>query len=106
MKVSFLSILIISLYILLSMAVFAQDAQHTQHQHGASPTPTPKPADTMQDMPDMPGMQHGSAHDQPVTFIDEILHHDTAGTSAQPKTTKQTTHLRGGGEGVVFFSWR
>jgi len=30
-------------------------------------------------MQDMPGMQHGSMHEQPMTFIDEILHHDTAG---------------------------
>jgi len=43
-----------------------------------------------QDM-QMPGMQHGSAHgghamnmQQPTTFIEEILAHDTAGTSAEP----------------------
>ncbi|HXO37092.1 MAG TPA: hypothetical protein VN872_00560, partial [Candidatus Acidoferrum sp.] len=85
------------------MAVFAQDAQHTQHQHGASPTPTPKPADTMQDMPDMPGMQHGSAHDQPVTFIDEILHHDTAGTSAQPNSTNEPMIMRVRGKWMFMF---
>jgi hypothetical protein len=100
MKASFLSVLIISLYVWLSVAVFAQDAQQTQHQHGASPTPTPKPADTMQDMP---GMQHGSAHDQPVTFIDEILHHNTAGTSAQPNSTNEPMIMRARGKWMFMF---
>jgi hypothetical protein len=42
----------------------------------------------------MPGMQHGSPHSghtmgvhQPTTFIEEILEHDTAGTSADPAST-------------------
>ena len=40
-------------------------------------------------MPDMPGMQHGTTHQQPATFIDEILHHSTSGTSAQPNSTAE-----------------
>ena len=32
-------------------------------------------------------MQHGAEHQQPDNFIDEILHHTTAGTSAQPNST-------------------
>ena len=43
----------------------------------------------MPDMPDMPGMQHGMPHHQPLTFIGEILHHDTSGTSAQPNSTSE-----------------
>jgi len=36
----------------------------------------------------MPGMQH-AMHQQPETFIDEILHHATAGTSAQPNSVQE-----------------
>ena len=39
------------------------------------------------DMADMPGMDHG-AH-KPISFIDEILHHSTSGTSAQPNSTAE-----------------
>jgi hypothetical protein len=42
-------------------------------------------------MQDMPGMNMGQMHDmpsmQPQNFIDEILQHDTSGTSAQPNST-------------------
>ena len=48
-------------------------------------------------MQDMPGMQHDSAHMQPLTFINKILLHDTAGTSAQPNSIDEPMimHVRG-----------
>jgi hypothetical protein len=86
MKVSFLSVLIFFFAMNFAGAAVAQEPQPAQHQYGGGQTTPPKPAETM---PDMPGMQHDSAHQQPVTFIDEILHHDTAGTSAQPNSTDE-----------------
>lgn len=100
MKLSFLSVLIISLFIRFSMAAAAQEAQPSQHQHGTSPAPPPKPDETMQDMP---GMQHGPAHEQPMTFIDEILHHDTAGTSALPNSTVEPMIMRMRGKWMFMF---
>lgn len=102
MKRSFLSVLII-LLILFSATVFGQSAQPPQHQHDANPTPTPKPDDAMQDMQDMPGMQHGAIHEQPVTFINEILLHDTAGTSAQPNSTDEPMLMRVRGKWMFMF---
>ena len=80
MKRSFLFILIIFL-ILFSAIVFAQNAEVPHHQHEGVASPIPKADDSMSNMP---GMQHGATHAQSLTFIDEILHHDTSGTSAQP----------------------
>lgn len=94
MKVSVLSVLILFYVMGLAAIAAAQEAQSTQHQHGDSQKPPPKPAETMPDMQDMPGMQHDSAHQQPVTFIDEILHHSTAGTSAQPNSTAEPMIMR------------
>ena len=73
MKHSFLSNLII-LLILFSVTVFAQSAHN-------------RPAGGNQDesMLDMPGMQHGSAHNQATTFIDEILHHFNIGDISTAK---------------------
>ncbi|HSK44123.1 MAG TPA: hypothetical protein VLA83_09590, partial [Candidatus Binatia bacterium] len=98
---SFLFVLII-LFVLFSAVVFGQSSQTPQHQHDASPgpTPTPKPDDAMQDMP---GMQHGSEHEQPMTFIDEILHHATAGTSAQPNSTDEPMIMRMRGKWMFMF---
>jgi hypothetical protein len=98
MKVLFLSVVLIFTIIQVSVAG-AQDA-HTQHQHAASPTPTPKPDETMSDMP---GMQHSTGHQQPMTFIDEILHHDTAGTSAQPNSTDEPMIMRMHGKWMFMF---
>jgi hypothetical protein len=102
MRVLFFSVLIIFSLIQFSVAG-AQDSQSSQHQHGASPTPTPKPNDTTQDMPDMPGMQHFGEHAQPMTFIEEILHHATAGTSAQPNSTADPMIMRVRGKWVFMF---
>ncbi|HEY4675844.1 MAG TPA: hypothetical protein VIJ01_01705 [Candidatus Angelobacter sp.] len=99
MKRSFLSVLII-LFILFSATAFAQSPQTSAHRHSANPTPTPMPDDAMQDMP---GMQHGSTHEQPITFIDEILHHSTAGTSAQPNSTVEPMIMRARGKWMFMF---
>jgi hypothetical protein len=100
MKFSFLSVLIIFLLIPFCVTTSAQGAGPSQHQHGATPIPTPKPDDAMQDMP---GMQHGSIHEQPMTFIDEILHHDTAGTSAQPNSTAEPMIMLSHGKWMFMF---
>ncbi len=41
----------------------------------------------------MPGMAHDQ-HQQDTTFIDEILHHATAGTSAQPNSVQEPMLMR------------
>jgi hypothetical protein len=99
MKVSFLSVLI--LFCVMSFAA-PSTAQETPppHQHGESQKHPSQPAETM---PDMPGMQHDSAHQQPVTFIDEILHHSTAGTSAQPNSTAEPMIMRTRGKWMFMF---
>jgi hypothetical protein len=99
MKRSFLSDLII-LLILFSSTIFGQNAPSSQHLHGGNPTPSAKPDDTMQDMP---GMQHDSAHQQPMTFTDEILLHATAGTSAQPNSTDSPMIMRVRGKWMFMF---
>src|SRR5579864_8661984 len=99
MKHTVLSVVAIS-FILFSATAFAQETKIAHAQHGASPTPTPKPDDAMQDMP---GMQHASTHEQPTTFIDEILHHDTAGTSAQPNSTTAPMIMRERGKWMFMF---
>jgi hypothetical protein len=62
-----------------------------------------------QDM-QMPGMQHGSAHSghamgmhQPATFIEEILQHDTAGTSAEPASTPHEMLMTQKGPWMLMF---
>jgi len=99
MKRSFLFVLVI-LFILFSAAVFGQNSQTSKHQHSANPTPPPMPDDDMQNMP---GMQHSSMHEQPTTFIDEILHHSTAGTSAQPTSTNEPMIMRVHGKWMFMF---
>ena len=102
MKRSFLSDLII-LLILFSLAGFGQNAPSSQHQHGGNLTPPAKPDGTMQDMLDMSGMQHGSSNNQRITFIDEILDHATAGTSAQPNSTDEPMIMRIRGKWMFMF---
>jgi hypothetical protein len=41
----------------------------------------------MQNMPGMPMDEHGSMNMQPENFIEAIVHHATAGTSAEPNST-------------------
>jgi hypothetical protein len=100
MKRSFLSVLIIIGFILFSAIALAQDAEAAHHQHGANPTSAEKPDKEMQNMP---GMQPDAMHEQPVTFIDAILHHDTAGTSAQPNSTSEPMIMRSRGKWMFMF---
>jgi hypothetical protein len=74
-------------------AAAADDTQPSQHEHSAQTQNA-----TMQDMPGMHGMDH-----QPATFIDEILHHDTAGTSAQPDSTAEPMIMRVRGKWMFMF---
>jgi hypothetical protein len=96
----FLSVLIIALLILFSAVMFGQSSRPPQHEHDASFAATSKPDDTMQDMP---GMEHDSAHQQPIKFIDEILYHSTAGTSAQPNSTAEPMIMRARGKWMFMF---
>jgi hypothetical protein len=80
----------IFIFFLLSLKthVSAQEMS-TQNQHETDATQPEQAAKMQPDgMDDMPGMQHG-AHAQPARFIDEILHHSTSGTSAQPNSTAE-----------------
>lgn len=94
MKASFFLVLI---FLLPQLASGAED-QPPAAQSASMPQSPSEP-----DMPDMPGMQHGMAHHQPVTFIDEILHHDTAGTSAQPNSTAEPMIMRVRGKWTLMF---
>ncbi|HEY1939363.1 MAG TPA: hypothetical protein VGJ33_15650 [Candidatus Angelobacter sp.] len=87
--------LFVFLLLYLGTAAFSQETE-ALHQH---PGPEQKPE---ADMGDMPGM-HDLAHPQPATFIDEILHHDTAGTSAQPNSTAELMIMRGKGKWMFMF---
>jgi hypothetical protein len=58
----------------------------------------------------MPGMQHGSGHGghamgmlHPTTFIEEILGHDTAGTSAEPASTPHEMLMTQEGPWMLMF---
>jgi hypothetical protein len=84
MKISFLAAFILFLLTHFDVAAAAAEDE-TQAAQQQSTLQSPSEAD----MPDMPGMQHGMPHHQPVTFIGEILHHDTSGTSAQPNSTSE-----------------
>jgi hypothetical protein len=57
-----------------------------QHQHGGHKQQQSSGQAQGQSADHMHQMQHGKPH-QPMNFIDEILHHDTPGTSAQPNST-------------------
>jgi hypothetical protein len=99
MKASFLSVLILFLFLHFAIGAAAQEASPAQHQHGISPT---EQTDSNDAMPDMPGMQHGTHH-QPATFIDEILHHSTPGTSAEPNSTAEPMIMRPMGNWLFMF---
>jgi hypothetical protein len=62
------------------------------------------PADQMQGMP---GMQHGAGHGahahHPTTFVEEILHHGTAGTSAEPASTPHEMLMAEKGSWMLMF---
>lgn len=89
---------------LLSLQTLAS-AQEMCAQHEAKETTdqTTKPVDQPQSesMADMPGMEHSAR--QPISFIDEILHHSTAGTSAQPNSTAEPMVMRPKGNWMFMF---
>ena len=91
MKTSVLFVIIVSNLFLLKVCASAQaaSAQHQNVSDAAQPQqPVVNPkSDAMNGMDDMPGMHQGS--DEPESFIDEILHHSTSGTSAQPNSTAE-----------------
>ncbi|HZI56480.1 MAG TPA: hypothetical protein VFF39_06875, partial [Verrucomicrobiae bacterium] len=80
----------ISVFILIFFSHFAIAAEGppvTQHTHGTDQA-AESPA-----MPDMASMSH-ALHHSPATFIDAILHHSTAGTSAQPNSADEPMIMR------------
>jgi hypothetical protein len=77
--------------------------EHAQPAHEHASSDSQLHPDNMHDMQHMPGMQHGAGHEQPATFIDEILHHATAGTSAQPNSTVEPMIMRPWGKWLFMF---
>jgi hypothetical protein len=100
MKVSSLSVLIIFLFSHIAIVATAHEPPPVQQQHGLGHAAQPGAEENMQDMP---GMHHGQEHGQPATFIDEILHHATAGTSAQPNSTAEPMIMRPLGKWLFMF---
>ncbi len=94
-----LSVLAIS-FIVFSAAAFTQQTEAAQDQHGARSTTSLKLDDSMQDMQ---GMQHDSVDKKSGKFIDKILHHDTAGTSAQPNSINEPMIMRVWGKWMLMF---
>ena len=97
MKISSLLVFIVFLLTHCAVAAVAaeDETQATQQPTLQSPSEA--------DMPDMPGMQHGMSQHAPATFIDEILHHDTAGTSAQPNSTAEPMIMLTKGKWTLMF---
>jgi len=93
MKKSALFAIFIFFLLSLRANVSAQE-MCAQHESGQAADNAAGPKDQPQSgsMADMPGMDHG-AH-QPISFIDEILHHSTSGTSAQPNSTAEPMVMR------------
>ena len=87
-------------FILFSAAAFPQEQEAAHEHRGAPSTRSLKRGDSMQDMP---GMQHSVDHQQPMTFINKILLHDTAGTSAQPNSTDEPMIMRQRGKWMFMF---
>jgi hypothetical protein len=96
MKVSALLVLMLFLFsqFAVGATVFDNGKQAMQPQH--------TPQSQEENMQDMLGM-YGMDHQQPATFIDEILHHDTAGTSAQPNSTAEPMIMRVRGKWMFMF---
>jgi hypothetical protein len=76
------------------------------HHHDADPASDASPGpehDHDHDM-QMPGMaMDGSKHQDPQTFIDEILEHANSGTSAQPNSVPQPMFMTGFGKWMLMF---
>ncbi len=81
--------------------------EHHQHSSAASPDDKHQPDNSMPGM-NMPGMNmdtagQSDAMSQPETFIEEILHHATPGTSAEPNTTQEPMLMRNAGNWLLMF---
>jgi hypothetical protein len=74
----------------------AEEPPAAQHTHGTDQA-SESPA-----MQDMAGMQ-STMHQQPATFIGEILHHSTSGTSALPNSTDEPMVMRPSGKWLFMF---
>src|SRR5207244_10315561 len=85
------ALVLVLLSILNSSLSHAQEPTH-QHEHPSST------------------MQHDDLHTQPETFIDEILHHSTSGTTAEPNSSPHAMLMTSKGgwnlmfHGVAFFN--
>ena len=91
--------ILLAFYFLPLPARAQQDGSQQQsapaHSHATDQKSEQKKTDDMQDMPgmdhsQMAGMhsgQHNRMHMQPETFLQEIVHHGTSGTSAEPNST-------------------
>jgi len=80
----------------LHFAIAAEEPPAAQHTHGTDQA-SESPA-----MEDMAGMQ-STMHQQPATFIGEILHHSTSGTSALPNSTDEPMVMRPSGKWLFMF---
>jgi hypothetical protein len=98
-KSAFITIFIFSLVSLQARVSAQGNAPHQRESGTAAQTAAQPQSDGMDDMP---GMQHG-AHQQPATFIDEILHHSTPGTSAQPNSTAEPMIMLTKGKWLFMF---
>jgi hypothetical protein len=99
MKVSSFSVLILFVLFQAATGAVAQESPPMRDDHNAGHETQ---SGSGESMPAMPGMQHGE-HQQAVTFIDEILHHATAGTSAQPNSTVEPMIMGGWGKWLLMF---
>ena len=103
MKKQVLVAILIFILFTLQARVVAQELS-AQHQHGSDAAP-PEQSGTQaehDDMDAMAGMQHGT-HQEPASFVDEILHHSTAGTSAQPNSTPEPMIMLAKGKWLFMF---
>ncbi|HEU4414945.1 MAG TPA: hypothetical protein VFT65_09210 [Candidatus Angelobacter sp.] len=96
MKLSLVALLVIAWWSCLPASALQSPAQeqHSHSGHGEA-----QPSDSMSNMQDMPGMEH----DNPASFIDEILHHSTSGTSAQPNSTLEPMIMQPHGKWLFMF---
>jgi hypothetical protein len=88
------------------MPLAGQTGETDQNQHSSAPTDHSQHAHHADQS--MPGMKmdhknedHGMA--EPETFIEEILHHATPGTSAEPNTTQEPMLMRQAGPWLLMF---
>jgi hypothetical protein len=95
MKRSYLFGLVFFLLIYFVRSVAAQEVEASKHEQSGDSQSAPEQ--------DMPGMQSSTGHSQPMTFIDDILLHATAGTSAQPTSTDEPMIMRNRGQWMFMF---